>query len=98
MIVVLLQSAIFSSVLAIAIIAGGGASISNAKNVQREYLDRLDCPAIQDIPSDQYPGGYEYLHRNQTLCDNLEKLKKCQVASGVSFSFFCNQLIFIVYM
>ena len=85
----------FSSVLAIAIIAGGGASISNAKNVQHKYLDRLDCPAIEGIPSDQYPGGYEYLHRNQTLCDNLEKLKKCQFASAVSFDFL-NQLIVYV--
>ena len=85
--VILLQSAIFSGVLALGIIAGGGASISNAENVQREYLDRLDCPAIEDIPADQHSGSYKFLHENQTLCDNLDKLRKCQVASAVSLNY-----------
>ena len=64
-------------------VAGGGASVANAVDVQNEFLDRfyyyngvkLDCSSIDDYPV------YEAL---QDICYNLEKLKNCQIVSAVS--------------
>ena len=68
-------------------VAGGGASVANAVDVQNEFLDRyyyygevkIDCSDIDDFPSDN--PDFEVL---QDICHNLEKLKNCQIASAVS--------------
>ena len=75
----LLQSASVSTLFAIALIIGGVLSMGNARNVQHKYLDFFDCALIDDYPADDI--DTEII---QKLCHDLEKLKRCQIASAVS--------------
>ena len=77
-----LQSAVISALIALALILGGIASVAKARNVQHEYLDKLECAAIDDdLPNDDNISDFEIA---QKICHDLEKLRRCQIASAVS--------------
>ena len=53
--------------------------MGNARNVQHKYLDFFDCALIDDYPADDIDIEFA-----QKICHDLEKLRRCQIASAVS--------------
>ena len=77
----LLQCSSIFNVFAVAIIFGGVASTANAVNIKSEFIDKLECPEIDDLPGN----GDDYLELLQSVCHKLERVRNCQIATAVSF-------------
>ena len=79
----LLQSSLIFIVFAAAIIFGGIASTANAVNVKSEFIDKFECPEIDDLPDDDDDNiNIELI---QSVCHKLYRLRNCQIATAVSF-------------
>ena len=72
--VVFFQCAIFSIILALALISGGIPSVINAANIKRDYIDPSEYGCDQnDLPD-----------KIEERCNNLQAIRDAQIASAVS--------------
>ena len=72
--VIFFQSAIFSIILAFALISGGIASAVNAVDIQEEYIDPLEDVCSQDDLTDEV----------EEICNKLQTIRNVQISSAVS--------------
>ena len=70
-----IQCAIFTAVLALALISGGVPSVLNAREVQDDYIDEFPCEETDTL--------YALF---QDVCNDLRELRDAQIASAVSSS------------